>query len=229
MKMNKKLLGSLILGVMLCTPLTGARAADLTGGAIYGIGDSYSSDPNHNIVTEVETADGNILNYDFGGESTLKFTTRYPKEHSGAIFINEQNVDNGFNTIKINDKLNIEFDLQNNSGAVNGIAITRGPNKTIDRRKGGDITIKSPNDSGTTFTSITGAWIAADESEIYLGDGDITIEAKDAGNGLAMEALYISKGYQDSKIYMGDGEIKITGNVQSKKSGIRVHGFRNRK
>lgn len=69
MKMNKKLLGSLILGVMLCTPLTGARAADLTGGAIYGEGDSYSFDPS--IVTKVETADGNTFTYDFHGDSQL--------------------------------------------------------------------------------------------------------------------------------------------------------------
>lgn len=171
------------------------------------------------------TKDGNTLTYNFDGEeSTLKFTTSYPKEQSGAIFINEQNVNDDFNTIKINDPLNIEFDLQNNSGAVNGIAITRGPNKTIDRREGGDITIKSPNDSGTTFTSITGAWISADESKIYLGDGDITIEAQDAGNGLGMEALNIG-GCEGSTIYMGDGEIKITGNVQSNNQRNQVLGF----
>lgn len=218
-KMNKKLLGSLILGLMLSVPVSQVCAADLTGGAIYGTGDSYSSGPN--IVTK----DGNTLTYNFDGEeSTLKFTTRYPKEQSGAIFINEQNVNDDFNTIKINDPLNIEFDLQNNSGAVNGIAITRGPNKTIDRREGGNITIKSPNDSGTTFTSITGAWISADESKIYLGDGDITIEAQDAGNGLGMEALNIG-GCEGSTIYMGDGEIKITGNVQSNNQRNQVLGF----
>lgn len=218
-KMNKKLLGSLILGLMLSAPVSQVNAIQLNGGGIYGTGDGYSSDPN--IVTK----DGNTLTYNFDGEeSTLKFTTSYPKEQSGAIFINEQNVNDDFNTIKINDPLNIEFDLQNNSGAVNGIAITRGPNKTIDRREGGDITIKSPNDSGTTFTSITGAWISADESKIYLGDGDITIEAQDAGNGLGMEALNIG-GCEGSTIYMGDGEIKITGNVQSNNQRNQVLGF----
>lgn len=95
MKMNKKLLGSLILGVMLCTPLTGARAADLTEGAIYGNGDNYGT-------YREPSEDGKTLTYDFDGEeSNLKFTTSYPKEHSGAIFINEQNVDDDFNTIKI--------------------------------------------------------------------------------------------------------------------------------
>lgn len=218
MKMNKKLLGSLILGVMLCTPLMGAHAADLTEGAIYGNGDNYGT-------YREPSEDGKTLTYDFDGEeSNLKFTTSYPKEHSGAIFINEQNVDDDFNTIKINDKLNIEFDLENNSGAVHGIAITRGPNKTIDRREGGNITINSSNDSGTTFTSITGAWISADESEIYLGDGDITIEAKDAENGLGMEGLNIG-GCEGSTIYMGDGEIKITGNVQSNNQRNQVLGF----
>lgn len=218
-KINKKLISSLILGLMLSVPVSQVYAADLTGGAIFGTGDGYSSDPN--IVTK----DGNTLTYNFDGEeSTLKFTTSYPKEQSGAIFINEQNVNDDFNTIKINDPLNIEFDLQNNSGAVNGIAITRGPNKTIDRREGGNITIKSPNDSGTTFTSITGAWISADESKIYLGDGDITIEAQDAGNGLGMEALNIG-GCEGSTIYMGDGEIKITGNVQSNNQRNQVLGF----
>lgn len=218
MKMNKKLLGSLILGVLLCTPLMGVRAADLAGGAIYGTGDNYGT-------YREPSEDGKTLTYDFDGEeSNLKFTTSYPKEHSGAIFINEQNVDDDFNTIKINDKLNIEFDLENNSGAVHGIAITRGPNKTIDRREGGNITINSSNDSGTTFTSITGAWISADESEIYLGDGDITIEAKDAENGLGMEGLNIG-GCEGSIIYMGDGEIKITGNVQSNNQRNQVLGF----
>ncbi len=218
-KMNKKLLGSLILGLMLSAPVSQVNAIQLNRGGIYGTGDSYSADPN--IVTK----DGNTLTYNFDGEeSTLKFTTRYPTGQTGAIFINEQNVDDDFNTLKINDPLNIEFDLQNNSGAVNGIAITRGPKKTIDRREGGDITIKSPNDSGYTFTSIRGAWIAAAESEIYLGNGNITIETKDAENGLGIGALDIS-GCEGSTIYMGDGEIKITGNVQSNNQRNQVLGF----
>lgn len=218
-KMNKKLLGSLILGLMLSVPVSQVNAIQLNRGGIYGTGDSYSSDPN--IVTK----DGNTLTYNFDGEeSTLKFKTRYPKEQSGAIFINEQNVDGDFDTLKINDPLNIEFGLQNNSGAVNGIAITRGPNKTIDRGNGGDITIKSPNDSGYTFTSIRGAWIAADKSKIYLGNGNITIETKDAENGLGIGALDIS-GCEGSTIYMGDGEIKITSHVQSDNANNQVLGF----
>ena len=150
-KMNKKLLGSLILGLMLSAPVSQVNAIQLNRGGIYGTGDSYSADPN--IVTK----DGNTLTYNFDGEeSTLKFTTRYPKEQQGAIFIDDKDNNDDFNTIKINDPLNIEFDLQNNSGAVNGISITGGNGKTIDRSKGGDITIKSPNDSGYTFTSIRG-------------------------------------------------------------------------
>lgn len=219
MKMNKKLLGSLILGVMLCTPLMGARAADLTEGAIFGNGDKYGA---YRELSE----DEKTLTYDFDGEeSTLKFIGQsYPAEQQGAIFIDDKDNTDDFNTIKMNDKLNIEFDLENNSGAVSGIAITGGNGKTIDRGNGGDITINSPNDSGDQFTSIRGAWIAADNSKIYLGDGDITIEAQDAKNGLGIGALDIS-GCEGSTIYMGDGEIKITSNVQSNNINNQVLGF----
>lgn len=214
MKMNKKLLGSLILGVMLCTPLTGARAADLTEGAIYGTGDSYSSDPNHNIVTEVETADGNILNYDFGGESTLKFTTVYSTGQYGAIFIDDKDNNDGFNTIKINNPLNIKFDLQSNSSPVNGIAITGGNGKTIDRSKGGDITINSYDESGYQSTALRGATIYESNNTILLGDGNIAIEASNVANWMYIDGLLIGSG-QGNTIEMGDGEIKITSNLKS--------------
>ena len=40
-KMNKKLLGSLILGLMLSAPVSQVNAIQLNGGGIYGASDSY--------------------------------------------------------------------------------------------------------------------------------------------------------------------------------------------
>lgn len=208
-KMNKKLLGSLILGLMLSVPVSQVCAADLTGGSIYGTGDGYSSNPN--IVTK----DGNTLTYNFDGEeSTLKFTTRYLTGQTGAIFIDDKDNSDDFNTIKINDPLNIEFDLQNNSGAVSGISITGGNGKTIDRSKGGDITINSSDDRSYTHTKITGVDIYENNNKILLGNGNITIEVSNVANWMYIDGLLIGSG-QGNTIEMGDGEIKITSNLKS--------------
>lgn len=64
-KMNKKLLGSLILGLMLSVPVSQVCAADLTGGAIYGTGDSYEG---------YRAGDNGSFTYDFGGDSQLTIT-----------------------------------------------------------------------------------------------------------------------------------------------------------
>lgn len=214
MKMNKKLLGSLILGVMLCTPLTGARAADLTGGAIYGEGDSYSSDTS--IVTKVETADGNAFTYDFHGDSQLTITddtTGNPGSY-GIYIIGGQNPD--VKNITIANKLNINIIKEDSFGALSGINVSSVSDRTVDRSAGGNITIESDNDItgsiGATFEGVS--LTAGNNNTISIGDSNITLKAIDAKYGLSLNGLYVDNG-SGNLIKMGDGAINVTGTVAS--------------
>ena len=97
-KINKKLISSIILGLILYTPVTNVYAAELNDGAIYGNGDNYSS------YRELDI-NGNLV-YDFNEDSNLKFSTTgtWPYQQN-AIYINE----NDQNNIIINNKLDINF------------------------------------------------------------------------------------------------------------------------
>lgn len=142
-KMNKKLLGSLILGLMLSAPVSQVCAADLKGGAIYGTGDSYSSDPN--IVTD----DGTTLTYNFNGDSQLTITddtTGNPGSY-GIYIQGGQNPD--VKNITVADKLDISITKNNNYNILSGIAIAPDYNdvsgRSIERNAGGNIDINSNN------------------------------------------------------------------------------------
>lgn len=223
-KINKKLISSIILGLVLYTPVTNVYAAQLNDGPIF-YNDSESTVINEQYKQHMEDNNG-VYTYDFGEDSILNFTTKYQKEHSGAIYIHSENNSNNFNTLKINDRLDIEFNLNNNSGALSGIAITRGDGKTIDRRNGGDIKISSYDDVGYNHTKITGVTIYENHNTVWIGDGDITIEARNVLNDMAIDGLLIGGGQNDT-INMGNGKIKITGNIKSNNDTYRnqVLGF----
>lgn len=205
MKMNKKLLGSLILGVMLCTPLMGARAADLTEGAIYGTGDGYISD------TSIVTDDGMTLTYDFGGDSVLNMkTTGFGNEQQNAVFINGNQ-----KNITINNRLDISL---TNDGSPTGINIfNNATGKIIDRSEGGNITItkEAPfsnfNAHGAKISNGSG-------NQILLGDSDISINIDNAPAGGEMYGLYIMAG-TNNYIKMGNGSISLTSENNDNISG----------
>lgn len=218
MKMNKKLLGSLILGVMLCTPLTGARAADLTGGAIYGTGDSYSSD------TSIVRDDGTTLTYDFGGDSALVMNTAGgDDDRANAIFIkgNQKN-------ITINNKLDISLTNNTYGTSLSGIQIfDSAKGKIIDRSKGGKIEIL-----GSQISGAYGAQISIDEGKgsgngILLGDSDISLNVENPFSRSNIYGLRV-KGGTDNYIEMGKGKIQITaegsGNVSGNAYGAAAFG-----
>lgn len=204
-KLNKKLLGSLILGLMLSVPVSQVCAADLTGGAIYGTGDSYSSDPN--IVTD----DGTTLTYNFNGASVLNMkTTGFGNEQQNAVFI-----DGNQKNITINDRLDI---FLTNSGSPTGINIFNNPTgKIIDRSKGGNITItkEAPfpnfNAHGAKISNGSG-------NQILLGDSDISINIDNAPAGGEMYGLYIMAG-TNNYIKMGNGSISLTSEKNNNISG----------
>ena len=204
-KMNKKLLGSLILGLMLSAPISQVCAADLTGGAIYGTGDSYSFDPN--IVTD----DGTTLTYNFNGASVLNMkTTGFGNEQQKAVFI-----DGNQKNITINDRLDI---FLTNSGSPTGINIFNNPTrKIIDRSKGGNITITKeapfPNFNAHGAKISNGSW-----NQILLGDSDISINIDNAPDGGEMYGLYIMAG-TNNYIKMGNGSISLTSENNNNISG----------
>ena len=204
-KMNKKLLGSLILGLMLSAPVSQVNAIQLNGGGIYGTGDSYSADLN--IVTD----DGRTLTYNFNGASVLNMkTTGFGNEQQNAVFI-----DGNQKNITINDRLDI---FLTNNGSPTGINIFNNPTgKIIDRSKGGNITItkEAPfqnfNAHGAKISNGSG-------NQILLGDSDISINIDNAPAGGEMSGLYIMAG-TNNYIKMGNGSISLTSENNNNISG----------
>ena len=207
MKMNKKLLGSLILGVMLCTPLTGARAADLTDGAIYGTGDNYGG---------YRTEDNGSFTYDFHGDSQLTITGDTVADPSkyGIYILGGQNPD--VKGITVANKLDISIIKNDSFGALGGIIVSSVSGRTVDRSAGGDITIESDNDiTGSIGASFEGVNLTGgNNNTISIGDSNITLKAIDAKYGLALNGLYVANG-SENLIEMGNGTINITGTVAS--------------
>lgn len=222
-KMNKKLLGSLILGVMLCTPLMGAHAAGLTEGAIYGNGDKYG---------KYRTEDNGNFTYDFLGDSTL--TVDGSIDSNGVI----NRRDSGVLGITIKNQLDIKVENVGKVATLNGITISNGfignpaENQFIVRGAGGSITVASTNAEslydypdnwpleGAPAAALYGASITGGNGNtIDLGDSAITVTAKDANMKVALQGLYIvdnvGLGCTENKIIMGNGEINIIGNVIS--------------
>lgn len=214
MKMNKKLLGSLILGVMLCTPLMGVRAADLTGGAIYGTGDNYGG---------YRTEDNGSFTYNFHGDSQLVVDN--DSADRDGIFI--RGPSSAVSKIAIENQLDINVQKEGKCAALTGITIYNGgttQERIIDRSAGGNITIESKNGSNSPFDIILdGASIASSkDSQIWLGDSDIAVRAVDAESGVYMHGLYIAddagNGGTGNEIHMGNGTIDIIGNVAAGQS-----------
>lgn len=213
MKMNKKLLGSLILGVMLCTPLTGARAADLTDGAIYGNGDKYG---------EYRTEDNGSFTYNFHEDSQLVVDN--DSANNDGIFI--RGPSSTVSGITIKNQLDINVRKEGKGAALTGITIYNGgttQERIIDRSAGGNITVESKNGKSSFDIVLDGASIASSkDSQIWLGNSNIEVRAVDAESGVYMHGLYIAddagNGGTGNEIHMGKGTIDIIGNVAAEQS-----------
>lgn len=223
-KISKKLISSVILSLMMYTPVTNVYAATLEEGAIFGkndielLGDdSYES---------YRTENNGVFTYDFDGDSQLNITTKDTGVNAG-VYIRTDNR-NSVNTIKINNELDVILTKEHSKADLNGIIISAGlSDKTIDRSFGGDIIINSYDDETTgAGTGIIGANISAlNNNTILLGNSDITLNATNVKYGMLLSGLYVANGI-NNKIDMKDGNIKITGNVKSDSSNYpKVYGM----
>lgn len=226
-KMNKKLLGSLILGLMLSAPVSQVCAADLKGGAIYGTGDSYSSDPN--IVTD----DGTTLTYNFNGDSQLTITddtTGNPGSY-GIYIQGGQNPD--VKNITVADKLDISITKNNNYNILSGIAIAPDYNdvsgRSIERNAGGNIDINS-NNGGASLEGVS--IMVGSNNTVSIGESNITLIADNVQDSYMM--LYgLHIGGSDNQIKMSGGIIDITGSTLANSEnytygiGMWAHGAGN--
>lgn len=202
-KTNKKLISSIILGLILYTPVTNVYAAQLNDGAIYGNGDNYESYRTENSP--------NVFEYDFRGDSQLKLENT--TDTQGVYII-------GFNPsvekIIIENKLDIDLNKStNNVGTLRGIILSSNnfSHKTIDRKAGGDITIKSSN--ATSMTDLVGVdATGGSNNSILIGDSNIRLEAITSNLDASLTGLYIGAGNENS-IIMGEGKIYISGKIQS--------------
>jgi|GEM_PF-64212 len=212
-KISKKLISSVILSLMMYTPVTNVYAATLEEGAIFGkndielLGDdSYES---------YRTENNGVFTYDFDGDSQLNITTKDTGVNAGVYIMTDNR--NSVNTIKINNELDVILTKEHSKATLSGIIISAGlSDKTIDRSFGGDIIINSCDDETTgAGTSVIGANISAlNNNTILLGNSDITLNATNVKYGMLLSGLYVTNG-TNNKIDMKDGNIKITGNIKS--------------
>ena len=157
-KMNKKLLGSLILGLMLSAPVSQVNAIQLNGGGIYGASDSYG---------EYRIEVNGSFTYNFHGDSQLTITGDTVADPSkyGIYILGGQNPD--VKNIMVADKLDISIIKHDSFGTLGGIIVSpfSVSDTTINRSDGGDITIESYNGGATldgvniTAGSYDIAWI----------------------------------------------------------------------
>lgn len=216
-KISKKLISSVILSLIMYAPVNNVYAATLEDGPIFGENDNYTSYREENSDTFI---------YDFKEDSSLIITTSgSDNDKQNALFING-NQSNKSN-ITINNKL--EISLTNNNGSLSGINIfNNAQEQTIDRSKGGSITVNSINSKGSGYAN--GAKISdGKNNSILLGNSDIKINVENPNSGAEMYGLYIMGG-QENKITMENGNVDITytgDNYSAPASGVAVFGNNN--
>ncbi len=212
-KISKKLISSVILSLMMYTPVTNVYATTLEEGAIFGKNDiELLGDDNYESY---RTENNGVFTYDFGGDSQLNITTKDTGVNAGVYIMTDNR--NSVNTIKINNELDVILTKEHSKATLSGIIISAGlSDKTIDRSFGGDIIINSYDDETTGVgTSVIGANISAlNNNTILLGNSDITLNATNVKYGMLLSGLYVTNG-TNNKIDMKDGNIKITGNIKS--------------
>lgn len=212
-KISKKLISSVILSLMMYTPVTNVYAATLEDGTIFGKNDNELSgdDSYHSYRTE----SNGVFTYDFNGDSQLNITTKDNGVNDGVYIMTDNH--NSVNTIKINNELDVILTKEHSKATLSGITISNGWSyKTIDRSFGGDIIINSYDDETTgAGTGIIGADISArDNNTILLGTSNIILNATNVKYGMNLKGLRVTNG-NNNKIDMKDGNIKITGNIKS--------------
>lgn len=214
-KISKKLISSVILSLMMYTPVTNVYAATLEEGAIFGKNDNYTSYRKENSDTFI---------YDFKEDSSLIITTSgLGNDKQNALFINGNQ-----SNITINNKLDISL-TNNDNGSLSGINIfNSAQEQTIDRSKGGSITVNSINSVGNG--NANGAKISnGNKNSILLGNSNIKINVENPNSGAEMYGLYIQAG-QENKITMENGNVDITyigDNYSATASGVAVFGNNN--
>lgn len=211
-KTNKKLISSIILGLMLYTPVTNVYAAQLNQGSIYGGSDNYGSYRTENSP--------NVFEYNFGDDSQLKVENTL--DNFGVYILN---LNSSVEQIIIENKLDIDLNKStNNVGTLRGLIISNGlSDKTIDRKAGGDITITSSN--ATSMTDLVGVdATGGSNNSILIGDSNIRLEAITSNSDASLTGLYIGAGDGNS-ITMGEGTIYISGKIQSDSVFSNVTGM----
>lgn len=217
-KISKKLISSVILSLIMYAPVNNVYAATLKDGPIFGENDNYTSYRKENSDTFI---------YDFKEDSSLIITTSgLGNDKQNALFING-NQSNKSN-ITINNKLDISL-TNNDNGSLSGINIfNSAQEQTIDRSKGGSITVNSINSVGNGYAN--GAKISnGNKNSILLGNSNIKINVENPNSGAEMYGLYIMGG-QENKITMENGNVDITytgDNYSATASGVAVFGNNN--
>lgn len=251
-KMNKKLLGSLILGLMLSVPVSQVCAAELKEGAIYGEREISmpGMDPNgSDAYKKYRTGNGGYFTYDFKENS--KLVVDNDSADNDGIFI--RGPDSGVLGITIENQLDINIEKEGKDASLNGITIFNGypsnpaEEQVIDLSAGGSITVTSTN-AESSFSGLPdglpaeyypaialyGASILSggEGDAIHLGESDITVTANNANMNVTLQGLYMADG-ASNQITMESGEINITSNVTSRKPntmqgrGMMVAGEKN--
>ena len=201
--------------ILLCVLAGGVLAANTALAAEYNV-PFFGSNDDQGIYDDIRTHEGKEYIYDVADNAVLNVSANgvtgdYSKNAYGIIIVLGTNTDwtNAENTDKITVLDSLDINVTGNDGNyAAGIAIQGGgiSNKTIDRSKGGTITV---NEIDSISANADGVVLKGNNNKILIGNSNLdisaTAEISDVA-GLKVEG-------NSNEIVMGNGYIKATANT----------------
>ena len=201
--------------ILLCILAGGVLAANTALAAEYNV-PFFGSNDDQGIYDDIRTHEGKEYIYDVADNAVLNVSANgvtgdYSKNAYGIIIVLGTNTDwtNAENTDKITVLDSLDINVTGNDGNyAAGIAIQGGgiSNKTIDRSKGGTITV---NEIDSISANADGVVLKGNNNKILIGNSNLdisaTAEISDVA-GLKVEG-------NSNEIVMGNGYIKATANT----------------
>ena len=202
---KRKVLSSLVFGLMLCAPAVGVHAAEYTTPFLGG-GDAAD------IYTDIRK-DGDKAGeyiYSPGEDSTLNISAEgtsgdYSKNAYGIVIKEGKTGDT--NKITVSDKLNISVEGNGGNNAA-GIFISGSAEKVIDRKSGGDISVTETDMNSTNAFGVkVGDQNGDRQNQVFIGNGNLNITAKGGESSSSVYSRGLFAQYVENQIYMGTGKI----------------------
>ena len=202
--------------ILLCILAGGVLAANTAFAAEYNV-PFFGSNDDQGIYDDIRTNEDKEYTYDVGENAVLTVSANgtagdYSKNAYGIIIVSGLNTDwtNAANTDKITILDSLDINVTGNGGNyAAGIAIKNSDvsQKTIDRSKGGKITVMETDAVGSAKAE--GVAVEGSNNIVLIGNSNLDVSATGESSnvsGLAVEG-------NANTIDMGDGYIKAIANT----------------